>query len=110
MDDAVVQTRMVGTPQGGPLSPLLANVLLDEVDKALAIAAAFDGQQTKSAVTSVFGRKFQGYSFCVVPGGVTKRKVADKPLKTFKPRGRQLTCRSGRRSRAYFRLAQMPKA
>jgi RNA-directed DNA polymerase len=25
----------LGTPQGGPLSPSLANVLLDEVDKAL---------------------------------------------------------------------------
>jgi RNA-directed DNA polymerase len=24
-----------GTPQGGPLSPLLANILLDEVDKEL---------------------------------------------------------------------------
>ncbi|MEY5100679.1 MAG: hypothetical protein RJA36_3398 [Pseudomonadota bacterium] len=31
----VVVERHLGTPHGGPLSPLLANVLLDEVDKAL---------------------------------------------------------------------------
>lgn len=35
MDGGVVIDRHLGTPQGGPLSPLLANVLLDEVDKAL---------------------------------------------------------------------------
>jgi len=35
MDGGVVMDRHLGTPQGGPLSPLLANVLLDEVDKAL---------------------------------------------------------------------------
>jgi RNA-directed DNA polymerase len=35
MCDGVVQERYQGTPQGGPLSPLLANVLLDEVDRAL---------------------------------------------------------------------------
>jgi RNA-directed DNA polymerase len=35
MVNGVVQERSEGTPQGGPLSPLLANVLLDDVDKGL---------------------------------------------------------------------------
>ena len=35
MVDGVVVERHEGTPQGGPASPLLANVLLDEVDKEL---------------------------------------------------------------------------
>jgi RNA-directed DNA polymerase len=158
MNDGVVQQRTMGTPQGGPLSPLLANVLLDEVDKVLerrghcfvryaddanvyvrshragervmALLRRLYGKlrltvnETKSAVDSVFGRKFLGYSFWVAPGGVIKRKVAVKPLMTFKQRIRQLTRRSGGRSlpdvmdrlrsyvlgwRAYFRLAQTPK-
>jgi group II intron reverse transcriptase/maturase len=35
MANGIAIERSEGTPQGGPLSPLLANVLLDEVDKEL---------------------------------------------------------------------------
>lgn len=35
MDGGITRERHEGTPQGGPLSPLLANVLLDEVDRTL---------------------------------------------------------------------------
>jgi group II intron reverse transcriptase/maturase len=155
MSDGVVQERHQGTPQGGPLSPLLANVLLDEVDKELErrghcfvryaddcnvyVRSQKAGErvmallrccyatlrltvnETKSAVAKVSGRKFLGYSFWFAPKGEIKRKVAAKPLATFKQRVRQLTRRSGGRSmgevverlrpyllgwKAYFGLAQ----
>ena len=158
MSDGVVQQRLRGTPQGGPLSPLLANVMLDEVDKELerrghcfvryaddanvyvrsrqagervmALLRRLYGKlnltvnEAKSAVASVFGRKFLGYSLWVARGGEVKRRVADKPMATFKQRVRQLTRRSGGRSmqdvvdglrpyllgwKAYFGLAQTPR-
>jgi RNA-directed DNA polymerase len=132
MDGGITRTRDQGTPQGGPLSPLLANLLLDEVDKELErrghcfVRYADDANvyvrsqragkrvmrllrklyarlrltvnETKSAVASVFGRKFLGFSFWVAPGGKVKRGVAAQPLATFKQRVRQLTRRSGGRS------------
>ena len=156
MSEGVVLERYQGTPQGGPLSPLLANVLLDEVDKVLEkhghcfaryaddcnvyVRSQKAGErvmallrrcyarlrlkvnEAKSAVASVKGRKFLGYSFWFAKEGV-KRKVADKPLAKFKQRVRQLTRRSGGRSmaqvidqlkpyllgwKAYFGLAQTP--
>jgi len=79
--------------------------------------------EAKSAVASVFGRKFLGYTFWVASGGKVKRKVAAKALARFKQRVRRLTRRSTGMSlqgvvdrlrpyvlgwKAYFGLSQTP--
>jgi group II intron reverse transcriptase/maturase len=158
LDGGIKLERHEGTPQGGPLSPLLANIMLDEVDRELEkrglcfVRYADDcnvyvrsyraGQrvlaglrrlyaklhlqvnESKTAVASVFGRKFLGFSLWVARDGVVKRKVADKALEKYKQRIRQLTRRNGGRSleevieklrmyipgwKGYFQLAQTPK-
>ena len=158
MMDGVVSERDVGTPQGGPLSPLLANIMLDEVDKELErrgysfaryaddcnvyVSSRKSGErvmallkrlyaklrlkinESKSAVASVFGRKFLGYSLWVAKGGAIKRRVASKAINAYKQRVRQLTRGMGGKSmaevveklklyvngwKAYFKLADTPR-
>jgi len=36
MEDGLVSPTTEGTPQGGPLSPVLSNIVLDELDRELA--------------------------------------------------------------------------
>jgi len=158
MDGGVVIRQRQGTPQGGPLSPLLANVMLDEVDQELErrghrfaryaddcnvyVRSRKAGErvmellrrcyaklrltinESKSAVTSVFGRKFLGYALWQARDGEVRRAVSAKALQAFKLRIRRLTRRNGGRSieqvvaalrryllgwRAYFGLAQTPR-
>ena len=158
MDGGVVIERGEGTPQGGPLSPLLANVLLDEVDRMLErqghrfaryaddcnvyvrsqkagervmalLKRRYDKlhlkiNESKSAVSQAFGRKFLGYELYVTRKGEVKRAVSKKAQEAFRQKIRQLTRRSGGRSieqviedlrsyvlgwKAYFGLAQTPQ-
>jgi len=73
MQDGVCVTRDEGTPQGGPLSPLLANLLLDDLDQELErrghrfcryaddcniyVQSLTAGQRVMESVTRVSGRE-----------------------------------------------------
>ncbi len=87
MADGVETARTQGTPQGGPLSPLLSNILLTDLDRELerrglafcryaddcnicvsnerAGKRVMAGITAKSAVARPWQRKFPGYSVTV---------------------------------------------
>lgn len=157
MANGVVVSQEEGTPQGGPLSPLLANIMLDSVDKALEatgnkfaryaddcnvyvrseraglrvmerLKRLYTGLRLtinveKSAVASVFTRKFLGYSFFRDKEGKVKKRVSTKAREAFKRKVREITrrksgCKFGEtliKTRSllhgwknYFKLAQTP--
>jgi AcrR family transcriptional regulator len=80
--------------------------------------------ESKTAVASVWGRKFLGYCFWAGPRGEVRRAVAAEAMARLRERLRQLTRRTGGRNleqmaanlrdyvpgwKAYFRLAQTPR-
>ena len=68
-----------------------------EVLRSLYARLHLTANETKGAVASVFGRKFLGYSLWMGAKGEIKRRVASKPMVTFKQRIKQLTRHSGGR-------------
>lgn len=85
---------------------------------------ALQVNESKTAVATVWGRKFLGYCFWAAPHGEVRRAVAGQAMHKLRERMRQLTRRTRGRSleqiaadlreyvpgwKAYFRLAQTPK-
>jgi RNA-directed DNA polymerase len=118
MENGLVSPSVEGTPQGGPLSPLLSNLVLDELDRELErrghriyVRSEQAGRrvmesitrfithnlmlkvnETKSAVARPQERKFLGFSFTAGPE--VKRVIAPKALDRFKRRIREITRRA----------------
>lgn len=119
-----IQPSELGTPQGGPLSPLLANILLDDLDRELKgrghrfvryaddlmvlVKSERAGQRVKASLTTYLGRQLKlpvnekksqvaKIDQCVFLGFTFKRgklRWSDAAFADFKHRIRELTGRS----------------
>ena len=119
-----IQPSELGTPQGGPLSPLLANILLDDLDRELEgrghrfvryaddlmvlVKSERAGQRVKTNLTRYLGRRLKlpvnekksqvaKIDQCVFLGFTFKRgklRWSDAAFADFKHRIRELTGRS----------------
>ncbi len=130
IDDSI-QPSELGTPQGGPLSPLLANILLDDLDRELEgrghrfvryaddlmvlVKSERAGQRVKASLTTYLGRRLKlpvnekksqvaKIDQCVFLGFIFKRgklRWSDAAFADFKHRIRELTGRSWGVSMSY---------
>jgi RNA-directed DNA polymerase len=130
------QPSELGTPQGGPLSPLLANILLDDLDRELErrghrfvryaddllvlVRTARAGQRVKASLTAYLDRRLKlpvnehksrvaPIDDCVFLGFTFRKgklRWSDTAFEDFKHRVRELTGRSWGVSMAY-RLAKL---
>jgi RNA-directed DNA polymerase len=119
-----IQPSELGTPQGGPLSPLLANILLDDLDRELEgrghrfvryaddlmvlVKSERAGQRVKASLTTYLDRRLKlpvnekksqvaKIDQCVFLGFTFKRgklRWSDAAFADFKHRIRELTGRS----------------
>jgi RNA-directed DNA polymerase len=119
-----VQPSELGTPQGGPLSPLLANILLDDLDRELErrglrfaryaddlvilVRSRRAGERVKASITAYLGRRLAlpvneqksrvaPIDECVFLGFTLRKgklRWSDRALADFKHRIRELTGRS----------------
>jgi len=126
-----IQVTELGTPQGGPLSPLLANILLDDLDKALEgrghrfvryaddllilVKSQRAGERVKESVTRFLTRKLKlvvnaqksrvvktnDVQFLGFTFRGTKLRWSDRAFEDFKHQVRKLTGRSWGVSMAY---------
>jgi RNA-directed DNA polymerase len=125
------QPSELGTPQGGPLSPLLANILLDDLDQELErrghrfvryaddllvlVKTARAGQRVKASLTAYLGRRLKlpvnehksrvaPIDDCVFLGFTFRKgklRWSDTAFVDFKHRIRELTGRSWGVAMAY---------
>ena len=132
LENGIVCETEEGSPQGGPLSPMLANIYLNEFDwemesrKVRMVRYADDMNREKSKVTSIVAqKKFKFLGFCLGKNGKgIYIRVHEKSLKKAKEKLKLLTKRSrGRNVRAvmqevkvfirgwlgYFRVADMKR-
>ncbi|WP_253947555.1 hypothetical protein [Paraburkholderia xenovorans] len=77
---------------------VLLELLVETCERVMYDRLRLTVNETKSAVASVSGRQFLGYSLWVAPGSTVRRGVAAGPLLAFKRRIRELTRRNGGRS------------
>lgn len=129
MINGIVTSTDDGVPQGGPLSPLLSNIMLDELDKTLEkrghrfvryaddcniyVRSKRAGErvyesikiyletklklkvnESKSAVSRPFERKFLGFSFYLNKEGVPQIRVHEGSIKRFHKKVKPITARN----------------